>query len=518
MKCFPPLRTAIPALVSGLLLAAAFPPFSIGSLGVVALVPLFVGLHRGANSPRVFFKTGYLFGVAFFAAHMWWVAALSPASSITVPWLMAPATAVLVFYLALYPALWIGLLGWIARGRKYAMVLLAPAAWVVIEWVRSNGVMGFPWGSIGYSTVRHPSMMQGAALFGVLGLGALLVFINTLWSGALIARRLAARALFLAAGLLVLASTIAGGRMAIARFDAVEPSERFTVVLAQPNVDLAVKWEPEFADSIFALIEKQTRAAAAFAPRLVVFPETAAPVHMNYNPMYKSLLHNLARSHGAGIFIGFLDARYDGPDGALNVYNASALFRPNGDFAQYDKVHLLPFGEMIPWGWRFRFLQKIDFGQANFQPGPQRPPISSPVGALAPLICFESTFPDLPRKAAARGADVLVNITNDGWFGATPGPSQHSDMAILRAVENRRFLVRSANTGITMVVDPMGRVVRKLPMDEEALLVGEVYRVEGLTPYARCGDLPVVAGALLVLFLALAAGVSTRWRPVRRGN
>lgn len=515
---FPPLPVAFSAVLSGLLLAAAFPPFSIGPLSLVALVPLFVSLHRSVRAPRVFFKAGYLFGVTFFAAHLWWIVLLSPAASITVPSLMAPATAVLVLYLALYPALWVWLTGWIGRGRKFSIVFLGPALWIIVEWVRSNGAMGFPWGSIGYSMVRHPSMMQSAALFGVLGLGALVVLVNMLWSGALLAKRVTARSLFLAAGLVVFLSNVWGGRAAIARFDAAARSERSTVVLAQPDVDLALKWEPEFTDSIFLLIEKQTRNAAAFNPGLIVFPETAAPVYLRHDPRYNAVVHNLAYTLGAAVFIGFLDGRYDGPGRTLNVYNSSGLFRPDGSFAQYDKVHLLPFGEAIPFGWKLRFLQKIDFGQANFQPGPDWPPIPSAVGKLAPLICFELAFPDLSRKAAARGADVFVNITNDGWFGNTPGPHQHSDMSILRAVENRRFLVRSGNTGVTMVVDPVGRVTGKLAMDEEALLAAEVFRVEGGTAYTRFGDRPVLAIALFAALLGLVTGLPVFRGRVRRGN
>jgi apolipoprotein N-acyltransferase len=517
-KWFPPPVAALSAVSSGLLLAAAFPPLSIGPLSVVALVPLFVALQRAEDAPRMFFKTGYVFGVVFFAAHLWWVVRLSPASSITVPWLMAPAITVLVLYLALYPALWLWLVGWIGRGRTFSIVFLGPSLWVLVEWVRSTGAMGFPWGSIGYSAVRHPSMMQSAALFGVLGLGAVIVLVNARWSSAIVARRQTAKALFLAAGLVIFLSNVVGGRAAIARFDAVEASERSTVALAQPNVDLAMKWEPEFTDSMFLLIAKQTKSAAALGPDLVVFPETAAPVYLCHDTRYKAIVHDLAYSFGTAVFIGFLDGRYDGPGSTLNVYNSSGLFLPDGRYEQYDKVHLLPFGETIPFGWRFRFLQRIDFGQANFQPGPDRPALSSPVGNLAPLICFESTFPDRPRKAVARGADLLVNITNDGWFGNTPGPHQHSDMAILRAVENRRFLVRSANTGVTMIVDPVGRITRKLAMDEEAILSGEVYRVQGTTVYTRYGDRPLLAAAVLGVLLGIVTGPRGVRGRFRRGK
>jgi apolipoprotein N-acyltransferase len=175
-------------------------------------------------------------------------------------------------------------------------------------------------------------------------------------------------------------------------------------------------------------------------------------------------------------------------------------------------MHLLPFGEAIPFAWKFRGLRSMDFGQANFQPGPDAEPIPSPIGNLGPLICFESIFSDLSRRLAARGADVFVNITNDGWFGDTPGPYQHNDMAILRTVENRRFLVRSANTGITMVVDPVGRVTRTLGLEREGILVETIHTVDSSTVYTRHGDAPLLAASLLFIVL----GVLVAWRDRHR--
>jgi apolipoprotein N-acyltransferase len=360
-------------------------------------------------------------------------------------------------------------------------------------------------------------MMQGAALVGVLGLGALIVMINVFWSGALLSAGLGKKTLLIAAGTALLAGNVLGGKAAIDRFDAEKSDKRFTVALAQPNIDLAVKWQPEFVDSTFDLIERLTRQAAGFRPGLVVFPETAAPVYVRYSGKYRGRLDELAQSTGTGIFIGFLDARRDGPKGTINFYNSSALFSPDGAYAQYDKIHLLPFGEVIPFGWKFRFLQKIDFGQANFQPGAERPPLPSPVGNLAPLICFESTFSELSRRSVASGADVFVNITNDGWFGSTPGPYQHSDMAIVRAVENRRFLVRSGNTGVTMIVDPVGRVVNKLAMNEEGFLVGEISPVKGKTFYTQHGSKAVLLASGAVVLFGLVTGPLAR-RGRRRGR
>jgi apolipoprotein N-acyltransferase len=502
----PPLVPALGAVASGLLLAASFPPLRLGPLSFVALVPVVVCLYRGSYTVRAHYNTGYLFGAAFFAGLMWWVVKLSSAASMTVPWLLAPATLVLVLYLALYPGLFFVLLRWAGRGKMIPAVFLAPALWVLVEKLRGSGEFGFPWGSIGYSLVHEPSMVQGAAVGGILGLGASIVLVNMLVAAGLLARRAKTKILLVALGAGLFAANHFAGREAIDRFDALGAGEPRAVALVQPNVPLEIKWKPEYADSLFRQIVRLTRQAGEQKPDLIVFPETAAPVYMRLSRAHTKTMAALAREIGAGVFVGFLDARYDGPNGSLDIYNSSGMFLPDGSVGQYDKIHLLPFGEAIPFAWKLRFLENINFGQANFLPGPDRPPLASPAGEVGPLICFESAFPDLPRNAARRGADLLVNITNDGWFGQTPGPYQHSDMAILRAVENRRFLARSGNTGVTMIVDPVGRVARRIAMDREEILVGKVRSVEGNTFYTRHGDAPVLVASAVVALAALLLG------------
>jgi apolipoprotein N-acyltransferase len=334
---------------------------------------------------------------------------------------------------------------------------------------------------------------------------------------AVLGRSVGVKTTWLVVGIGLLVVTGLHGKREINKFAATIPDDTSRVAIVQPNVDLALKWKPEFTDSTFRLIERLSRQAAVLKADLIVFPETAAPVYLRHNLPYRQRIERLAEAVGVGIFIGFLDGRYDGPGRSLNVYNSSGLFYPDGAFARYDKMHLLPFGEAIPFAWKFRKLSAIDFGQANFHPGPEVNPIRSDAGRLGPLICFEAIFPGLSRRFVEHGVDVLVNITNDGWFGDTPGPYQHNDMAIFRAVENRRFLVRSANTGVSMVVDPVGRVTNALGLFEEGLLLVGVYPVTTKTFYTNHGDLPVLVGSVL---MAVAGGFAAwyRRRRHRRGE
>ncbi len=230
-----------------------------------------------------------------------------------------------------------------------------------------------------------------------------------------------------------------------------------------------------------------------------MFPETCAPVYIEgRDPRYKARLSALAGTLGIPIFIGFLDHRYDGPGGALNIFNSSGLFDAAGGLSKYDKNHLLPFSEQLPLSSRLRWLRKLDFGQANFQPGPRRPPVSLDGGRFTPLICFESVLAYLCRRGVNEGSELFVNITNDGWFGDTPGPIQHAQMSLPRTVEFRRYLVRCANSGLSLVVDPTGRVIAGLGLYEQGIFVVEVSLLDGKTVYARYGDLPLVIFSILI--------------------
>ncbi len=521
LRWLPPLPVAAACVVSGILLAGAFPPVGLGRLCFVALVPLVVALLRRPQSPRVFFKAGYLFGSVFFLAHLWWIVRLSPSASITIPWLMAPALVVLVLYLSLYPALVCWLTRVLARGAGVAVVLIFPSLWALAEMTRAATELGFPWGSIGYALAREPVLIQSVKLGGLFGVGALIVLINATWSQVLLTRGLRSRVAYFVAGVVLLIAVVAHGKWELKNFASDVEGEAITVAIAQPNVDLKLKWESSFTDSTFRLVDRLCREAAKSHAKIIVFPETAAPVYIRFQPNYMQRLTRLAGELDMAIYIGFLDGRYEGRNDSLHVFNSAGLFDKDDVFVQYDKTHLLPFGEAIPFAWKYPSFKKLDFGQANFHPGPWRPPVRSRVGAIGPMICFESIFPAIARRCTAEGAEILVNITNDGWFGLTPGPYQHNEMAILRAVENHRYLVRSANEGVSGVVDPVGGFSSPLDLYKEGVVVQTIRPLSRITFYTRFGDRPVLIGAylfILVGFFAARRPRTTRTAAGTRGR
>ena len=508
-RFFPPAALSIPAVVSGVLVTLSFPTVQLGWLAFVALTPVLSAFARVKPTGREAFRTGFLFGGTCYLTMLWWIVKLIPTADVTIPWLMTPALVILVLYLAVYPAFFFLILSSVTRYRRVALLLMAPALWVLLEGVRARSELGFPWGSMGYALSYTPPLIQGAAFGGLPFLSFLVVAVNALFAVLFDGGRVRVRAIAGFAGVAIIAATWGFGQyaMSTANTGATRPVR---VSVVQPNVDLALKWKPEFRDSTLRLIQRLTHEAAASGAELIIFPETSAPVYIDGNRVdsrtYRDTLSSLARTTGVPLFIGFLDYRRVGTQGDVNIYNSSGVFRPDGTYEKYAKMHLLPFGEALPGSQRFRWLRKINFGQANFEPGEAHAPIRTGPLAITPLICFESVFPDLCERGVRGGTELLVNITNDGWFADTPGPYQHAQMSVLRAVEFRRWLVRSANTGVSMVVSPTGEVKQSLPLFEEGILTANVGALSGQTFYALHGDRTVLFACLVLGAVAALVG------------
>ena len=523
-RLLPPLPLIAPALLSGVLITLCFPVTSLGPVSFLALAPVFVAILRVKPGWRDAFRTGFLLGAVSSGAMMWWILRLSPAADATIPLvskilpraaimplLLTPALILLSLYLACYTALTFLTLSVVTRWRLPAFLAAAPALWVLFEILRSRGELAFPWGVLGYTLSNHPPLLQTAELWGIYGLSFLIVLVNALIALLVVASGPRAKAV---SGLLACALS-AGmflyGNEAMERADALDgPTLR--VGIAQPNIDLAIKWKPEFKDSTFNQIDLQALEAKEKGAEIVIFPETCAPVYIENAPRYKGRLAGLSAGLDLPVYLGFLDHRYDGPGDELNIYNSSGIFLPDGELLKYDKRHLLPFGEALPLTKHFRALRKIDFGQANFEPGPRRAPLAFGPAKFTPLICFESVFPYLCRQGVEEGAEFFVNVTNDGWFGDTPGPFQHAQMSIARAVEFRRWLVRSANSGVSMAVSPTGEVVGSLGLNQTGVLMADVKLLHARTLYERVGD-----GPLLLVSLLLVAGAALAARRGGRG-
>lgn len=512
-------RTEIVAgVLGGLLLALSFPPFPTRVLSLVALVPLlgyFIAGRSGNNAVDIKRATitGFIFGLTFFLILLFWVANLIPESSARMPWLMVPALILLVLYLSCYTALFALVLSFLAKRFGAVALFAAPGLWSLIELVRSRGELGFPWGVVSNSIAIYPVAIQGVSFYGPFGLSLMLVLVNVLITLAVFKKSLKWRGLSVAGAAVIIVVHVVWGGVAVNRLDdemaAVE--QRNDVAVVQPNLDLGIKWEPAYRDTIFRQIEEMTFEAAGHGARLVIFPETAAPISVSHAYEYRQWLKSIAERAGVDLLTGYVDHTREGND--WSAFNAAGLFDSQGrHIAQYKKVHLLPFGEKIPWSQYIPALSKMNFGQANFKSGEFQTQFHSNKGTFGVLICFESIFSDFTRRYVHNGADFIVNITNDGWFGSRRGPMQHAELAIFRAVENRVTLLRAANTGISMLVDPAGRVHNRIDLDIEGMILGSIYTTNHRTIFTEYGHLPFFLMTLISIVIGPLVFLSMRKR------
>jgi apolipoprotein N-acyltransferase len=508
------------------LLALAYPRADLGALAFVALAPFLLSLRGAGRSAAL--ARGYACGAAFFTTLLYWI----PGVMETYGGLPAPAAwlglALLVFYLATYFALFAWLLS--ASWRRYGPLVLAfsPVAWVALEIARGRLLTGFPWGLLGYSQYRNTALVQAAAWGGVYAVSFVVLAANA-GAALLLLRPAAPRQRIAGAVLVVLAALAHAAGLAALRADAGQPEGgEIRVAAIQANVPQDRKWDPGSAAGIVSDLARLTRQAASSGARLIVWPESSSPfsvrrparggapgLRIETNAAYAALLEDLARSLRADLIVGSVDYRTGG--GGLRAYNSAFAVGADGSLgASYDKVHLVPFGEYVPLARALFFVNRIVRGAiADFAPGTRLDPLSTAAGRAATFICYEAIFPELVRRIARRDAGFLVNITNDAWFGRTAAPSQHLAMAAVRAAENRRPMVRAANTGISALIDPYGRIVARTGLGESAVLVGALRPRSDRTVYARCGDL-FAWGCVILTVLHAAALRAAFLRPGSR--
>ena len=377
---------------------------------------------------------------------------------------------------------------------------------------------GFPWGIVGYSQFNRLHIIQISDMFGVYGVTFLVVLFNAViyvlllllaekkWEGQTVGRPLAVKAGVLAIGAILLALTYGSLRIkAVDNARAKAPTARVAIV--QGNIDQARKWDPAFQIGTTKKYVALTQEAASRRPDLVVWPETATPFYFAASPKLTRMVTDAVRQAGTYLLAG--SPSVDMEQGRQAYYNSAHLVTPEGHAgARYDKVHLVPFGEYVPFKCILSFAGKMVAQVGDFSAGEKGRTLGwkegrAPIGVQ---ICFEIIFPGLSRSLAKNGAGMLVNLTNDAWFGRTSAAYQHFSMAVFRAVENRRSLVRCANTGISGFIDPVGRVVVQTPLFEDAVVDQNVPELRQTSIYTRFGDLPAL------LCLIGLAGLAIRQR------
>jgi apolipoprotein N-acyltransferase len=486
------------AVAAGLALAFAYPTFDLPGLAWVALAPV-IAIALG-QPPGPAFGWGWLAGVVFFSVLLRWLNFTFSIYS-EIPWpLVYLPTLALAGYCALYVGLFAGALSRLAARRSPAQALiLAPFVWVGGEWLRGHVLGGFPWGLLGYSQHRALPVIQIAELGGVYAVSFVLVAASSAVAALCVLpwRRALPGA---AAAAILVGLTLAFGAMRLTA-GAGPPPATGRIGLMQPSIEQPLKFDPAHAARTLQTYADLSRRTAGERLQLLVWPETALPGMLARDSMLRLFITGLTREVGAPLLVGSIDASGGNPP---RYRNSAFLVSAAGLEDRYDKIQLVPFGEYVPLSALLGFVRGWAEFIADLEPGARPLVFLGPPAPFGVVICYEGIFPELVRKFVKGGAQFMVNMTNDAWFGRTSGPAQHLAMYPLRAVEHRLAVVRAANTGISAFIEPTGRISRSLPLFERGTLVEDIALRGTTTLYTRFGDWLawlslVVAAAGLIL-------------------
>ena len=486
------------SIASGLALALAFPKIDLSLFAWVAFIPLFYAIE--GETLRKVFAWGWLAGFSFFVGSMYWIAIpLHNFANVRMALAILPML-LLASVLATYSAIAIWAGEFCARRLRIPMVITMPVAWAAVEWVRTYFPIGFPWNLLGYAAYGYLTVIQFAEITGVYGISALIVFFNAVAYVVLFRRGKArSQAVCLSALTALMLTVFVFGTVRLQQLRDQPSQGSFRVAMVQGNIPQSLKWDPNFLPESFKVYEDESLAAAKRRVDLIVWPEAAAafPVQADdseiklapeYAP-YRDAMLKLATAAGVPILVGAPALTVQ--EGEIGEYNRADLISPQGVIvAHYDKINLVPFGEYVPAHRLFGALvNRVVKGFGDLVPGDQQTLFSVKGAKLGVLICYESVFPNLTRLEVDKGAEVLVNITNDAWYGESSAPYQALAMAAMRSVETKAPMIRTANTGITAIIKPTGEVTDRTPLFKRGTEIEDVAWRPVRTVYTIVGDL-----------------------------
>ena len=503
--------------LSGLFYTLSIPKADISWLAWVCSVPCLALLPNLARSTPLLLAVGFAFGLVSATGRVYWIAETLQNYGGLSPSVAVLTNGLLICYLALYPMLFLLLC---ARAlpdlRSPFFAWGAAGLFVLLEWIQTWALTGFPWELLGYSQYRNLPLLQSASLTGVYGLSFLIILVNGSLAQIIIhsadpdRRWLSAKLSAVAVPpVLLLVAALSFGYARLAD-DADDESRQTRIGIVQGNVPQEMKWKPNRSRLTTArYVDLARELAHTDSADLIIFPETALPFRFGdpARVREREQVVELARQISTPLLVGSLG--FDSKRGTL--HNRGFLLDESGRIRDsVDKVHLVPFGEYLPLPWLFQFMEGLTAESGQFAPGEKGHKILNMPGRNLPFgvfICYESVFPEISRTLARLGASFLVNTTNDAWFGETAAPYQHLSMAVLRAVETGLPIVRVANTGISALISPSGQIAGATALFETVTMVVSLAPTKGTTIYVRYGDWFLV---LCALFLGGAIAMRLR--------
>jgi apolipoprotein N-acyltransferase len=488
-------RNILLALISGIMLTAAFPKTGCDYFAWFALVPLLLTI----NHTKSVFLTGCLTGFVHQMTLVYWLVTAMHVYGNLPFFTSIPLLILLCMVLSIYTGIFCVLVKRLCT--KPWHLIWAPFFWVSLEYARSLTQFAFPWELIGYSQYLKLPLIQIADITGVYGISWLIVLFNVAiacfmlyttrqsWNQVMVSNRLVY--VFLGSVILFFVVFLSYGLVKI--YDMNQSIQTFQnqmkIAVIQGNINQSVKWDEKYRKQtiqkyIIASLSDDIRDAD-----LIVWPETAVPIYIQQTTALSQKLRSFIDNQTAAFLIGGL--RYDRSEmGQWKFYNSAFLLEPKKENWQtYDKSHLVPYGEYIPFQTVFPFLKRIVQGVGSFSEGTAIEPLRWDQWSIGPQICYEILFPTISRILVQRGADVLVNITNDAWYGHSSAPYQHYSMIVFRAIENKRSLARAANTGISGFVNPYGKIISASEIFTDDSVAASLPVLSSLTFYCQYGDI-----------------------------
>src|SRR6202142_3119243 len=499
------------AIASGTALALSFPNYNLSFLAWAAVGMLVLAAFQARPWEALFY--GFVHGVVFYPLSVPWIDTVMHQYGNVDPWLSAGILGLLSVAFAIFPAVFACGIAFVSRNsppgqnRLFACVL-APFLWVAIEVGKTYLILGgFPWNLTGYAASGSLGLVQLAAVTGVFGLSfvvagyssfvvyAILSGRQRIWKGAI-----------LFTGVLIVIGV--AGKYFVPAAVPHHVAHLVQTDFAQSE-EYPSNWMQVHAGDLDQLERISVSAAqdAPVRPSLIVWPEVPAPFSMQ-DPDFSQRVRRIARDAASDFLVGVVDWKRDAA-GKWLASNTAMLLGPSGQgIFTYDKIHLVPFGEFVPYRRLLWFAGRLTADIGDFTPGNSNGVGVLPEGSFGVFICYEAIFPAQVREFTLSGAQLLVNISNDGWFGRSSAPAQHLMMARVRAVENRRWLLRDTNNGFTASIDPYGRVIAELPTDVRTELDAPYGFRMGVSPYVRFGDwfawLCVIVSLAILIFVGRA--------------
>ncbi len=468
----------IQVIISGFITGLSFHPFNIGFFSWFSFIPLFHIFLISKLKQSLFY--GYVFGLSFNLTAFYWIGSNSGADSLTVIGSLIAATS----YLAIF---------WLIAGFLFSLIpiehrkgigsLIFPCLIVSIEWLRSFGPLGFPWANLALSQSKYNLLIQYIDVTGSYGVSFIVISFNVIFY------HMIQKNISLKNGLSIIIVIIFGISISgLGRIQNLSNSnKKVNVAIVQPNIDPNTKWHNK--KYIISFMDSLHLEAVNLSPDIVVFPETALPSYLVRDNRTRNMLQKTVNYHNVPLLTGTIHTSFD-----MNkryYYNSSMFIKPNEKFNLYSKIHLVPFAEYDLFPAFFHPLSKlnINIDRGNFKAGDNYTIFEFNDFLFSNLICYESSIPDVSRKFVKQGAEFLVIQANDGWLKGSYGPYQHFELARLRAIENRVPIIRSANTGISGVITPDGKIQNKIKIDQEKIIMERVNLSESGSFYTKFGDI-----------------------------